>query len=194
MRVINATTDELNQLSAGVTKYVKDWRFKRKKAYGHWDGKIKFMDASHRIPIGLWSNVQRKCTDYGFQFNIEDDKLLYDTDFDEADFDSFVVEMFKNHEKKPYDYQIIEAKKILRWRRCIAELATSAGKTLIMYLVFAYLLRKKTIKKMLIIVPRTALVLQTAENFEDFSMDKKILKYNTILTTDNRINNFTKIN
>jgi superfamily II DNA or RNA helicase len=35
----------------------------------------------------------------------------------------------------------------------------------------------KRIKKMLIIVPRTSLVIQTTEDFENYSMDKKTIKY-----------------
>jgi superfamily II DNA or RNA helicase len=63
----------------------------------------------------------------------------------------------------------------MKYRRNISEIATSAGKTLIMFMIFGYLIDRKKANKMLIIVPNTNLVLQTFEDFEKYNNGK--LKY-----------------
>ena len=57
----------------------------------------------------------------------------------------------------------------LKFKRCLSELATSAGKTLISFLTVAYLLEKEKAKKILFIVPNVSLVVQASEDFLDYN-------------------------
>ena len=88
----------------------------------------------------------------------------------------FCDDFFKNHkvkdkqtgqwkEFKPHDYQVETAFKILKNRYCMAEVATSGGKSLLISIVIFYILKNiKQDAKFLIIVPSITLVTQFYEN------------------------------
>lgn len=67
----------------------------------------------------------------------------------------------------PRDYQINAAWLILHYRQSLSQLATRAGKTLIAYMVFRYLLEHDH-KKILMIVPSIQLVKQGVEDFKEY--------------------------
>ena len=58
---------------------------------------------------------------------------------------------------------------ILKFRRCLSELATSAGKTLISFMAVAYMLEKEKAGRILFIVPNVSLVVQASEDFMDYN-------------------------
>lgn len=60
----------------------------------------------------------------------------------------------------------------------MGELATSAGKSLIVFMVFAYLLEHQKTEKILMIVPNVSLVVQAAEDFYEYNIGNKDLKLN----------------
>lgn len=68
----------------------------------------------------------------------------------------------------PRDYQIDAAKKIINCGRCVSQIATRAGKTLIAYIVFRYLLEHTVAKKILMIVPSVLLMKQAKEDFATY--------------------------
>lgn len=72
----------------------------------------------------------------------------------------------------PRDYQIETAWKLIKYRYSVSEVATSSGKTLISFMIFAYLKQKGLIRKFLMIVPSTNLVFQGSEDFEDYGLHK----------------------
>jgi superfamily II DNA or RNA helicase len=53
-------------------------------------------------------------------------------------------------------------------------LATSAGKTLISFMVIAYLIEVKKMKRILFIVPNVSLVLQATEDFDEYNLKDRI--------------------
>lgn len=68
----------------------------------------------------------------------------------------------------PRDYQYEAAYKILQNRQSLSQLATRAGKTLIAYMVFRYLLEHGC-KKILMIVPSIQLVKQGVADFSEYA-------------------------
>ena len=71
---------------------------------------------------------------------------------------------------KPYDYQIETAYKILRNRYCMAEVATSGGKSLVISIIMFYILKHLNPEaKFLIIVPSITLVTQFYENIMEYN-------------------------
>jgi superfamily II DNA or RNA helicase len=68
----------------------------------------------------------------------------------------------------PRDYQYEAAYKILCNRQSLSQLATRAGKTLIAYIVFRYMLEHGA-KKILMIVPSIQLVKQGVEDFSEYA-------------------------
>ena len=66
----DSTQLELEQLESSFTKMLDNWLIIKKKK--PWlDGRIKFVDKYHRVPIGLWGEVQRVCNEYKFPLAIE---------------------------------------------------------------------------------------------------------------------------
>ena len=68
----------------------------------------------------------------------------------------------------PRDYQYEAAYNILRNRQSLSQLATRAGKTLIAYMVFRYMLENGS-KKILMIVPSIQLVKQGVADFSEYA-------------------------
>lgn len=170
IRIIEYSDHERQQLESSFTKQVANWRFIKKKFAG-WDGYIKFIDSYMRIPIGLWKRLEDVCKKYKMDLEWSRLEGVYDHDFKDDEFRMWVAENFKNAKKKPRDYQIDSALNIMKYMKTRSEIATSAGKTLIIYMIYQFLkdVGKLENHKMLIVVPTTSLIIQTSEEFEDYS-------------------------
>ena len=176
LRIAEATEIELEQVNFSLKKRIRGWFFNPLVKRKIWDGYVYFCK-NNFIPIGLWSEVIKLGETYSFPVEIEGLERIIDVDFDEADFRKWVEEFFSDHPKyKARDYQIDSAAAILKNRLCTAEIATSAGKTLITFLVYGYLKKIGKLRKMLVIVPNTTLVMQMKDDWEDYNNDKMVLK------------------
>lgn len=171
----SCTEAEYKQLKLSLTKKIEGWRFHPLVKKGVWDGTICFVKGN-RIPSGLWKEVRDVCNEFGFEYNVTGVTRLFNKHIDEEEFMLWCDDFFADLPFKPRYYQIDAAYKILKYRRCLAELATSAGKTLISYIVMAYLLKELQYKKILMIVPNVSLVLQSSGDFEEYNNDKLNLK------------------
>lgn len=67
----------------------------------------------------------------------------------------------------PYDYQYDAAWLILKYRQSLSQLATRAGKTLIAYMVFRYMLENGA-HNILMVVPNTTLVKQAVRDMSEY--------------------------
>jgi len=176
LRIAEAEEIELEQLTFSLKKRIRGWFFNPIVKKKLWDGYVYFCK-NNFVPIGLWSEVIKLGETYNFPVEIEGLEKIIDTEFDEKDFRDWVDEFFSDHPKyKPRDYQIDSAAAIIKHRICTSEIATSAGKTLITFLVFGYLYSRKKMRKMLVIVPNTTLVMQMKDDWEDYNNDKLDLK------------------
>lgn len=168
--LISSTQLEFEQISASLTKRKDNWFIIKKKSL--WaKTEEKFIDQYSRVPCGLWREIQKLAKKYKFPLEIEGIEYLYNKDFDESEFIEWANTYFENSEKKPRDYQIEAAVRILKYRNCVEEVATSGGKTFIAFMIFKYLLNKKIINKMLYVVPHIDLVNQTEEEFYSYEDD-----------------------
>lgn len=173
IQITNATELEMDQIQHSFKKRISNWRFHPLVKRRVWDGYISFIDRYNRIPVGLWNELNQTCEKYNFKLEVDGFDRVVDNDFDEADFRSWVEEFFSDHPKiKPRDYQIEACIPILKYRRSISEIATSAGKTLIMFMLFGYMIDRGKGKRLLIIVPNTNLIIQTDEDFEVYNNGK----------------------
>jgi len=178
--VIDSCTElEYEQLKISLTKKIEGWRFHPLVKKRVWDGNISFIKRN-KVPSGLWKEVVDVCKEYDFKLSMNGITNLFNTDIQESDFIEWVNEFFKNSDMKPRDYQINAAFKILKYRRCLAELATSAGKTLISFMIVAYMFDKLNKKKILFIVPNVSLVLQATGDFEEYNKSKVQLRVQQI--------------
>ena len=160
---------EYEQLRTILTRKVANYRFIPAVKSGAWSGDISFIDSQDRIPVGLYQFVEDNMTKYKYSVEFEGLDDLFD---DDIDYDEFVIwcnELFKDAEKKPRDYQLDGAFNILKNKRCCSLIATNGGKTLVTFIVFTYLLRVKNIKKILMVVPNTDLVIQATNDFYEYN-------------------------
>lgn len=117
---------------------------------------------------GLWKNIWDWCKDNKVDVTGIDDYFKYrdfDIGFDE--FKKIVLGWGINPE--PRDYQIKSAWLILKYRRSLSQLATRAGKTLLAYIIFRYMLEKGGAHNILMIVPNIQLVRQGVQDMNEYA-------------------------
>lgn len=175
LRIAEAGEIELEQLEFSMKKRIRGWFFNPLVKKKIWDGYVYFCK-NNFIPIGLWSEVMKLGETYNFPVEIQGLERIVDVNFDEADFRKWVEEFFEGNKYQPRDYQIESAAAILKHRLCTSEIATSAGKTLITFLVYGYLKARGKMRKMLVIVPNTTLVMQMKDDWEEYNNDSLPLK------------------
>lgn len=171
---------ERKQIEISLTKKIHNHFFHPLVKKKHWDGSICFVDKKlpvWRVPIGLWSEVYQICEKYKIEVNIEGLERLIDSGFTLESYTDWCNEFFKDGvggdpNKMPRDYQIETAWKIIKFKLSVSEVATSSGKTLIAFMVMAYLKEVMKVKKFLMIVPNTNLVIQGSEDFEEYGLEK----------------------
>lgn len=170
--VIDSCTElEYEQLKTSLTKKIEGWRFHPLVKKKVWSGDITFIKGN-KIPAGLWKEVIDICKEYDLQFTLNNITDVFDSNITIESFNAWVNDFFAKSDIVPRDYQIDAAFKILRYRRCLAELATSAGKTLISFMVVAYMLEQMNKKKILMIVPNVSLVVQASGDFEQYNKSR----------------------
>ena len=165
---------ELEQLTISLTKRIKSWRFNPLVKRGIWDGYVSYIKNDKYIPTGLWKEVYDIAKQYKFEIQFKNLTHIFDKNINQDEFTKWSLEFFSGHELSPRDYQIETAFRILKFRKCMAELATSAGKTLISFLIVAYMIEKGLASKILFIVPNVSLVIQATEDFQDYNLSNRI--------------------
>lgn len=174
LRIDESTELELEQIRISLTKRIDSWRFNPLVKRGVWDGYVSYIKDDKWIPAGLWRYVMGVCQDYKFELKINGIKRLIDPDISAETFEAWAYELFEGSKITPRDYQVEAAYNILKFRKCLAELATSAGKTLISFLTIAYMLEKNKAQRILFIVPNVSLVVQAHEDFHDYNYKNRI--------------------
>ena len=178
--VSEATRIEYHQMELWLTRKTKGWKFHPLVKAGIWDGNISHF-RNGRINIGLWKEAMRGCKEIEMPFileNKEDFPINRDVTLEKVQ--DFCKEFFKTHKVRtkegewvpftPYDHQIEAAYKILKNRFCMAEVATSGGKSLIISIVMFYTFKNiKEDAKILIIVPSITLVTQFYDNILEYN-------------------------
>lgn len=174
LRVDSASEMEIEQLNISLNRRIESWRFNPLVKKGLWDGYISYIKDDKWIPSGLWREVMQICKDYNYDLKLNGITQLFDTGIKQDAFEEWALDFFSNSEITPRDYQMEAAFNILKFKRCLSELATSAGKTLISFLTVAYLLEKQKAQKILFIVPNVSLVVQASEDFFDYNYRNQV--------------------
>lgn len=184
---------ELNIVKAAFVREVKNaWLLRKKSKFI--ETKRAFITDLGYMPVGLWLDLLQYCKQNNIQCNFTQRALNYINQFNTLNKDEFfayVKNLFDgacNADGKPfmpYDYQIDAAYTLLKYRFSSAEISTSAGKTLIAYILFKYLYHQCNINRILYIVPNVDLATQSTEKFlmyesflknPDYSWSSGILK------------------
>jgi len=166
---------EKKQIEISLTKKIHNHFFHPLVKKKVWDGSICFIDKRlpiWRVPIGLWSELYQIGQKYKIEVRIEGLERIIDSGFTLEEFTKWCDDFFENKSFKPRDYQIETAWKIIRFKLSVSEVATSSGKTLIAFIVLAYLKKVHNVQKFLMVVPNSNLVLQGSEDFEEYGLEE----------------------
>lgn len=178
--VSDATRIEYHQIQLSLTRKVKGWKFQPAVKMGVWDGSKTYFK-NGRMNFGLWKEVVKACKEIEVPFILENkEEFPINREITLEKVYEFCRDFFKTHRVRnkegewvpftPYDHQIESAYKILKNRYCMAEVATSGGKSLIISIVMFYTLRHiKADAKFLIIVPSITLVTQFYDNILEYN-------------------------
>jgi len=178
--VSSATRIEYHQINIWLTRHVKGYRFMPAFKMGVWNGQNSYF-RNGRINLGLWKECYKGCKEIDVPFVIENkEDFPVNRDVTLEKVQDFCKDFFKDHKVKnkegqwvpfmPYDHQIESAYKILKNRYCMAEVATSGGKSLIISIVIFYTLKNiKDDAKFLLIVPSITLVTQFYDNIIEYN-------------------------
>lgn len=116
---------------------------------------------------GLADTILTWCKENNIQITGIDDNLKYRNVPETLDeFTKYVDSWQMSITPRPYQYKA--AYEILKNRQSLSQLATRAGKTLIAYIVFRYMLEHGA-KKILMIVPSIQLVKQGVADFSEYA-------------------------
>ena len=175
LRIINCTTQEYNQVKLSFVKKTKNYKYSPLFKRGLWDGNISFYKGN-LIPSGMYDYLKSEMSKIGSCVKISGFDRLINKELTEDGFNEWCDIFFDGTNWNPRDYQRNAAYRILKMKHCLAQLATSAGKTLISFMVFAYLLDNKLVDKILMVVPNIGLVVQGSGDFMEYNTDKLPLK------------------
>ena len=171
----DCTQLEYDQLCISYNKEVKNARFQPKVKAGTWDGKINFMIGKY-LPATTYGFLSNVCKEFGFPCEIYGLDAMFDNTIDYDEFKEWCDDFFKDYKKKPRYYQVDAAYAGLKYRRCMLQLATGAGKTLIAFMMIAWLMTHTDKKKFMMVVPAIDLVLQPTAEFMDYNQGKLDIK------------------
>ena len=179
----SASEVEKRQVEISLTKKVHNWYFHPLVKKKIWNGDICFLEKKGiiwKVPVGLWMEIFHIGKEFGYEVEIEglDSLLLSDLTLEE--FQNWTNEFFSDKEIKPRDYQIEAAWKIVKFRYSVSEIATSSGKTLIAFMILAFLKSRNYIRKFLMVVPSTNLVFQGTDDFVDYGIGELGVKIQQI--------------
>lgn len=148
------------------------------------------------VPVGLWLLVLQFCKECNIQYNLTPGFSAYINQFqlDYNYFKNYVDTTFAGAEAPvldkdghetgeykpfiPHEYQIKAAYNLLKYRRACGEISTSAGKTLISFIIFKFLVDTAGTDKILYIVPSVDLATQSAEKYELYESYLKVHHHN----------------
>lgn len=142
---------------------------------GKWDGFKKLYNRkTRRMYTGLLFQLLSFCDEKGWSTHIDPDLIPDGDALEDEDLDQ-LIELFQPHSDgkpiEPFDYQREAVKYMISMDRSTCLAATSAGKSLMLYLaVRTYqLLDEMSDKKIFIVVPSISLVEQMYNDFKDYS-------------------------
>lgn len=166
LMLTEASHEEMKTLEFFLIRKADNYRFNPLYKKGHWDGNISFFKSKRYIRSGLWKELLILAKDNNYSFEIENFEQLIEKKITENDFRLWIINKFPTD--KIREYQVEAAWKIIKGKACIAELATSAGKSFIIFMIYAFLFDNKIEDKFIMIVPTVQLVLQATSDFEEY--------------------------
>jgi len=162
----NLDKSQYNELKPLMEFYAKDYKFSPAYKCSQWTGKISFLTRDGLFPIGLLSKFLKFCESYSYEPVLEFKVSEFGEKISEEFLQKFLEVVFPPSVNIfPYDHQIEAIQKAIFFGRGVLNLATSSGKSLIIYSLVRYLIAKG--KKVILIVPSISLVEQIYSDFKN---------------------------
>lgn len=149
--------------------------------FSKWDGVVRlYTKGNGLVDIGLLYEIFKFAKSRGYSIEL-DPRLKYIQDIPPQEVLEFIngLDIKVRTENRSYipaecrDYQFDSILTAIRQCRCVLELATSAGKSLILYVMARYYRQRREALesnlRTLIVVPSIHLVQQLYDNFEEYS-------------------------
>ncbi len=172
-RFLHLSFDQLReqeQLRVSFTKKIRNAKF-RKGANKMWGGDVNYLLGGNRLPIGLWRELRDVCARFGFPLEFFGLKAAMNLDVTFETVQDF-CNLLMSHRRADIaerELQIDAVFQAVRYRFCLLDLSTSAGKTLIVFMYVWFMFTSRRTKKVLIICPDADLVLQMYSDFQEFN-------------------------
>lgn len=174
---ISADPGIILELREAFSFEVPGYKFMQAYKQGRWDGKIRLLDLRERVMYsGLCNKLIQLLDERGYTYELKSSPEfgLPNNNDDSITMES-ITEYIKSLELtdsdgdplEVYEYQIRAVYLGLRNFSGLMHATTGAGKSLIIYCIFRYLLESD--QKMLLIVPTVALTTQMLSDFKDYS-------------------------
>lgn len=150
----------------------------QKNKYTKWNGRVRLFNKSNlKLPVGLLQDLVSLSIKRGWSVELDDrlkNAVTKVTPEEIHDWVSTIPLRDNGNELVPYDYQYDAVYQAVKHNRLTLLAATSAGKSLIIYLLVRfYQMIAGDDEKILIIVPSTNLVSQMIGDFTNYSSDDK---------------------
>lgn len=163
------------EISERFSFKVADAKFDPRVRSGQWDGIKRLYNRTYkRMYTGLLFELVQFIEKQGYSFTI-DPRLIDRQPVEMADIVAATTDFIKPHDNgkpvTPYDYQYEAVHYMLNAERSICLAATSAGKSLSIYLAVRFYQMSDDLddKRIIIIVPSKMLVEQLYADFENYS-------------------------
>jgi superfamily II DNA or RNA helicase len=166
----------LTNLKNHFTNPVKHARFMSSYKSGNWDGKIRFLKNDGILPRGLLPEAIETMDKWGYKYKFQgeyDESSIDISNFRNIVEAELIEKQSEDKKLEPWAHQWTCAEELLKSKRGIVKAATSAGKSYIVTMVAKYLLHNHYIKKMLLVVPRSDLVIQFQRDAMEYGMEEK---------------------
>mgnify|MGYP000665051239 CR=1 FL=1 len=146
----------------------------QKNRFTKWDGTHRlFKKSTGDLPYGVLKMLLSLCRDRGYSFELDDTFKEDIAKVTMSDLKSWVKEL--DLPVEPYDYQMQMLHDGVKYNRMTFLAATSAGKSLAIYMLVRYyeMLNAQDGLKTLVLVPSINLVSQMHGDFKDYSQRNK---------------------
>lgn len=161
---VEAEPSIIMELSEEFTFYAENYKWSPKFKARVWDGKIRLVNTMTRLcRAGLAQRIKKFCDSRGYTISW-DEELYYDN-ISEVELRDFIASLNIPEKFQNRDYQFESILKCIRSKRRTLESPTSSGKSLMIYIILRWYEKHG---KQLVIVPRTGLVKQMADDFRDY--------------------------
>lgn len=167
---VHCEEDIAHELNETLTFFVKNYKYHPKVRAKKWDGKIRLYSLATRlIYCGLLNELIKFCLER--DYTIKADRKITDFEFSEIEANDFISSLNIPDRFEKRDYQVKCFIDSVRKRRQTNLLATSAGKSIIIYWLTRFYDTKT-----LIIVPTINLVEQMSKDFFSYGFKGDIHK------------------